>query len=115
MEYQALRSGRLQGKLAHHGLITLHRLSGDTGQLPDNYLVNRGPGFQFEETDLWCHFAYVRRGKLGDKAVAVKTIFMTKQDNLSQIRKVRTLTSVQVLPRYMESEYRTFARCLCFG
>ena len=45
---------------------------------------------------------------MGDKVVAVKTIFTTKQDNFSQIRKVRTLTSLQILPRYMESRIQDF-------
>jgi len=97
VEHQALGSGRLQGKLAYWGFIVLRKLAGKTGQLPDNYLVNKGANFQVEETIFACSgFADVRMGILVDKAVAVKTVRVAQDNNFSKTRKVGTLTSVRL-------------------
>ena len=87
----------------------LRRLVGNTGRLPDNYLISKGPDFQVEETIFACGgFADVRRGIFTDKVVAVKTIRVAQDSNFPKIRKVGTLISVQVLPRYMKSRIQDF-------
>lgn len=118
VEHQALGSGRLQGKLAYWSFIVLRKLAGKTGQLPDNYLVNKGAGFQVEETNFTCGgFVDVRMGILVDKAVAVKTIHVAQDSNFSKTRKVSTLTSVRFrfIQDIQNSIYRTFVGCLYFG
>ena len=89
----------------------LRKLVGNTGLLPESYLVSKGPGFQVEETIFACGgFADVRRGKLDDKVVAVKTIRVAEDSNFPAIRKVGTLISVQVMPRYMKSWIQDFCK-----
>ena len=96
VEHQALKGGRLQSKLAGHSLAMLRKLSGSTGQLPDSYLVGEGVDYQVEDGIFACGgFADVRKGKLAKKIVAVKTIRMTQDSNMSKIRKVGTVMGVR--------------------
>ena len=89
----------------------LRKLVGNTGQLPDNYLVDRGPGFQVEEKVFaWGALTDVRRGLLGGKAAAVKTIRMAQDSDFPKIRRVGTLISVQAIPRYMKSRIQGFCK-----
>ena len=114
VEHQALKNERLQMKLAHKGFVLLRKLAAHTGQLPDSYLVKKGMGFQIEKTILASGgFADIRRGKLAEKEVAVKTVRTTQDDSLS-VRKVRTTFGAR-FRLYMNPKYRTFARSLCFG
>jgi len=75
----------------------LRRLAGNTGRLPDSYLVRKGAGFHVEDAIFACGgFSDVRRGILTDKAVAVKTVRMAQDINFSKIRKVGTLISFRL-------------------
>ena len=74
----------------------LRKLVGNTGQLPDNYLVSKDADYQVEER-IFAHggFADVRKGRLAKKVVAVKTIRWAQDSNMSKIRKVSTVTDVR--------------------
>ena len=90
--HQALRTNVLQSKLAHHSFSMLRKLAGKTGQLPVNYLVSEDADYQVEATILASGgFADVRKGKLGKRAVAVKTIRIAQDVDIFKIRKVSTL------------------------
>ena len=74
----------------------LRRLAGNTRQLPDNYSVSKGANFRVEENIFACgKFSDVRKGIMVGKAVAVKTIRMAQDKNLTKIRKVGTLIDIQ--------------------
>jgi hypothetical protein len=67
----------------------LRKLAGNTGRLPESYLVSKGADYQVEERAFaYGGFADVRKGKLAKKAVAVKTIRMARDSDMSKIRKV---------------------------
>lgn len=67
----------------------LRKLAGNTGRLPDSYLVGEDTDYQVEERHFACGgFADIRRGKLAKKVVAVKTIRMAQDSDMSKIRKV---------------------------
>lgn len=67
----------------------LRKLAGITGRLPYSYLVGQGADFQVEETIFACGgFADVRKGTLDRRPVAVKTIRIAQDKNISKIRKV---------------------------
>jgi hypothetical protein len=56
-------------------------------------LLNKDAGYQVEERIFACGgFADVRKGKLGNRAVAVKTIRVAQDKDISKIRKVGTTT-----------------------
>ena len=74
----------------------LRRLAGNHSRLPKNYLVTKGADFRVEENIFACGgFADVRKGIMVGKAVAVKTIRMAQDKNLTKIRKVGTLIDIQ--------------------
>jgi len=74
----------------------LRKLAGNTGQVPDSYLVEKGADYQVEKRIFACGgFADVRRGRLAKKVVAVKTIRTALDSNTSKIRKVGTIADVQ--------------------
>jgi len=84
----ALRSNVLQNKLAHRSFSILRKLAGNTGQLPDSYLVSGDADYQVEERIFACGgFADVRKGTLAKKPVAVKTIRIAQDRDISKIRK----------------------------
>ena len=77
----------------------LHELAGNVGQLPDSYVVSKGANYQVEKRVFACGaFADIRRGKFAERAVAVKTIRMAQNSDVSKIRKVGTI--VDVLSRF---------------
>lgn len=79
----------LQSKLAHHSFSILRKLAGNTGQLPDSYMVNQGADYQVDECIFACGgFADLRKGTLAKRAVAVKTIRIAQDMDISKIRKV---------------------------
>jgi hypothetical protein len=79
----------LQGTLAHHTFSLLRKLVGNTGQLPDSYLIKKDADYKVEERIFACGgFADVRKGRLANKAVAVKTIRIAQDMDISKIRKV---------------------------
>ena len=88
-EHQALRSGILHGKLAQHSFRMLRKLAENTGRVPDSYLIDRDAVYHVEEK-LFASggFADVRKGRLGKKEVAVKTIRIAPDMNVSKIRRV---------------------------
>jgi len=74
----------------------LRKLAGNTGRVPDSYLVSRGADYQVEKRIFACGgFADIRRGTLNKKAVAVKTIRTAQDSDMSKIRKVGTIVDVQ--------------------
>lgn len=88
-QHQALRGDVLRSKLAHHSFSLLRKLAGNTGQLPDSYLLGKGADYQVEETIFaGGGFADVRRGTLANRSVAVKTIRIAQDKDISKIRKV---------------------------
>ena len=95
IEHQILRGGGIPCKLAGHTFSMLRKLAGKTGRLPDDYLVNKGAGYQVEERAFaGGGFAEVRKGKLAKKVVAVKTIRTAQQSDMSKIRRVSTIVCV---------------------
>ena len=94
--YQALGCGDLHSKLAGRAFCMLRKLAGNTGRLPDSYLVSENDDYQVEEPIFACGgFADVRKGKLAEKVVAVKTIRIAQDSNMSRIRKVGVIMSVR--------------------
>ncbi|KAF9781213.1 kinase-like domain-containing protein [Thelephora terrestris] len=80
-----LRGGTLPRGLALHSFSMLRKLAGKTGQLPGSYLLNKDAGYQVEEMPFACGgFADVRKGKLGNRAVAVKTIRVSQDKDISK-------------------------------
>jgi len=93
---QALKSGRVQKKLAHHAFIVLRKLAGKNGRLPNNYLVHKDADYQVEERIFACGgFADVRKGVLAKNLVAVKTIRVAQDSDMSRIRKVGIIVNIQ--------------------
>lgn len=85
---KGLRGGTLQPKVAHHSFSLLRKLVANTGQLPVSYSVNNGARFRVEEKIFACGgFADVRKGKLNKRTVAVKTIRIAQDTNITKIRK----------------------------
>ena len=108
-ERQALKGGMLHGELARHSLCMLRRLAGNTGQLPNNYFVSRGADYHVEKRIFACgRFADVRRGTLAKKAVAVKTIRVAQDMDVTETRKVSF--TANILSPFMNPRFRTFAR-----
>ena len=69
----------------------LHKLAGNTGRVPDSYLVTKGVDYQVEKRIFACGgFADIRSGKLAEKVVAVKTIRTSPDSDMSKIRRVGT-------------------------
>ena len=96
LDPQVLSGDRIQSKLACHTLSMLRKLAGSTGLVPDSYLVSKGVDYQVEKRIFACGgFADVRRGELAKKVVAVKTIRTAHDSDMSKIRKVSTMVSVQ--------------------
>jgi hypothetical protein len=94
--YQVLKRGNLDSNLAGHTFCMLRKLAGNTGRLPDSYLVSEDLDYQVEEPIFACGgFADVRKGKLAEKVVAVKTIRIAQDSNMSRIRKVGVIMSVR--------------------
>ena len=94
--YQVLRRGNLDSKLAGHAFCVLRKLAGNTGRLPDSYLVSEDLDYQVEEPIFACGgFADVRKGKLDKKVVAVKTIRLAQDSDMSRIRKVGVIMGVR--------------------
>jgi len=86
---KGLRGSALQPKVAHHSFSLLRKLVGNTGQLPVSYSVKKGARFRVEEKIFACGgFADVRKGKLNKRTVAVKTIRIAQDTNITKIRKV---------------------------
>ena len=91
-----MKSGRLQKKFAHHCFIVLRKLAGNTGRLPDSYLVSNGADYQVEERIFACGgFADVRKGILNKKVVAVKTIRLAQDSDLPKVRKVGIIVRIR--------------------
>jgi len=91
----------------------LRKLVGNTGLLPDSYLVNKGVDYQVEKRIFACGgFADIRRGKLAKKAVAVKTIRTAQDSDMSKIRKVGTIVdgSAHVLLTHMKPRFQDFCK-----
>ena len=92
IHHQALRTSMLQSNLAHHSFSLLRKLAGKTGRLPVKYLVSKDADYQVEATIFASGgFADVRKGKLGKRAVAVKTIRVAQDGDIFKIRKASTL------------------------
>ena len=76
----------------------LRKLTGKTGRLPNCYLVSAGADYQVEERIFACGgFADVRKGILAKKAVAIKTIRVAQDSNMSKIQKVSTIIDVRLM------------------
>jgi hypothetical protein len=79
----------LQSALAHHAFSLLRKLAGNTGQLPDSYLIRKDGDYKVEERIFACGgFADVRKGRLANRTVAVKTIRIAQDMDIFKIRKV---------------------------
>jgi hypothetical protein len=92
IQNQALRGNVLHSKLARHSFSMLRKLAGNTAQLPYSYLVSQDADYRVEETIFACGgFADVRRGTLAKRPVAVKTIRIAQDRDVSKIRKVSAI------------------------
>ena len=75
-----------------NALKVLRKLAANTLQVPESYLVGRWTWFTVQEEIIASGgFADIREGRLGRKNVAVKTIRISQQTNISQIHRVRDL------------------------
>ena len=96
VDNQALKTARLQKKLAHRGFVLLRKLAAHTGRLPDSYLVKKDADFRVEKTILAAGgFADVRRGTLAETKVAVKTIRVAETSDFPNVQKVGTVVNAR--------------------
>ena len=113
----------LQG-IAEHGLkpaekqaffVTLRRLAGCYGRLPDAMIVTE----KIETSDMILAsggFADLRQGTYMGHLVAVKTMRVAVQDDLLKIRKVRATTFSRPLGTWSQPSYSSnFARKSFYG
>ena len=108
----------LQRRLANHSFSMLRKLAGNAGQLPDSYLISPGADYQVEETFFARGgFADVRKGTLAKRPVAVKTIRVLEDRDISKIRKVNAVMRIlSWFRRHMPIvDCRLFARNLWSG
>ena len=88
VERQALRSGVLKNGLANHSFSVLRKLAGNTGKLPYSYSLGKRADYQVGSIFASGGFADVRKGTLAKKPVAVKTIRIMQDMDISKVRKV---------------------------
>ena len=109
--HKALRGSTLQPEVAHHSFSLLRKLAANTGQLPVSYSVNKRAHFRVEERVYASGgFADVRKGKLNKRAVAVKTIRIAQDSDITKVQKVSATMSFFVLSTYMNSRLQEFSK-----
>jgi len=90
---QALRGGKVSGEYGHNTLCTMRTLAYNSGQVPPRYKVDRQSLSTEARVIATGAFADVREGRLGGRAVAVRSLRTDRQTDLRDVQKVRTASN----------------------
>ena len=95
---KVLKHNKASGGTKLRALKLLQQLSGASGQLPKSYLVGRWTWYTVRKEIITSGgFADIREGRLGTRAVAVKTLRTSRESKLEEIHKVREAAERPVL------------------
>jgi len=91
---QVLRDGKIPGQYERDTLCTIRTLAYNSGQVPPRYQVDR-KSLSMETHAVIANgaFADVRKGRLGDKMVAVRTLRIDRQTDRDEAQKVCVVPS----------------------
>ena len=87
---QVLRDDDIPGKHRSDALCTMRTLAYNSGQIPSHYQADRQSLSVEAHIIASSAFAEVRKGRLGDKTVAVRVLRIDRQTDLNDARKVCT-------------------------
>ena len=90
---QLLRDGKLQNGLENSTLLIMRRLAYNSGQVPASYQVDRNSLSREPAVIANGSFAEVRKGKLKDKVVAIRTLRIDRKSGGDDSQKVRVISS----------------------
>ena len=85
---QVLRTGKIPSEHERGTLCTMRKLAYNSGQVPPRYQVNQSSLSREPDVIANGTFADVRRGKLDNKAVAIRTLRVDRATDSSQHQKV---------------------------
>lgn len=85
---QIIRSGKIPSEPEQATLKTMRKLASNSGQVPDRYQVDRHSLNVEPNVIASGAFTDVRRGRLDDKAVAIKTLRNDQKGNKNKSQKV---------------------------
>ena len=93
-----LRENQVPDGTKLHALQLLQKLAGASRQVPKSYFVGNLTWFKvWEEVIEHGGFSDIRRGKLGGKVVAVKTIRTSLETNGDVVNEVREVAGCSIL------------------
>lgn len=85
---QVLRTGKIPSEHGRNTLHTMRKLAYNSGQVPPRYQVNRLSLSSEADVVASGSFADVRRGRLDNRAVAIRTLRVDQTTNSNQHQKV---------------------------
>ena len=102
LDFQALKGmeGREETRL--NALRMLRNMAANACQVPKSYLIGRWTRYSVKKEILASGgFADVREGRLGGRAVAVKTLRISRQNDIKHVHKVCDATGSSIVHRFI--------------